>query len=151
MVRRAARPSRSARPKQIDVEIKGAVTARKQLSEVGIDLADFRPFYEEAYKKYTAEVRRIFRTKRDGTWKPLSPEYAKRKRQEYPTKPLMRRTDKLWKAATGQRPKVNQVKKIRKTSAVFGVNDERIHYAKYAGAKGPFYQRKEKRNKCLKQ
>jgi hypothetical protein len=95
------------------------------------DLSDAFKLVHEDFRKV---VMQIFA--HEGTpepFKPLSPEYAAWKAVHYPGQPIMRRTDALYRAMTGDT--ADTVNKISANEAEFGTTLKYATYQYYKGRK----------------
>jgi hypothetical protein len=83
-------------------------------------LSDFRPIAEAIYPDVVDGVEETFITEGYGTWRPLSPAYARRKRITHPGKTILRRDDHYFNAATQPNHHAH-VKQVDRASLTVGV------------------------------
>lgn len=94
--------------------------------------------FEATKKGFYRGTREVFRTQGGETrWAQLSPAYRRWKREHYPGKKILRLTDRMWHAATGQSREATV--DIQPKSASFGVS---VPYAGRQNRTRPFLQPK---------
>ena len=77
--------------------------ARQRIRRVQRGLRNLRPFFaDEASDVVYREIEQAFDSEGYGTWQPLSPGYAARKRRERPGKGILRYDDNYFRAATSR-------------------------------------------------
>lgn len=98
------------------------------LSGIGNQLTDFRRFYRDYLSQYVYDrIDDIFDSQGDGTWAALSSSYEAQKARQFPGKPILRRTDRYFRAATGPNRPMSFTR-ITPTELVMGVT---VPYAIY--------------------
>ena len=86
---------------RFNVEISGEKQLVRRLQNVESKLSDFRAENDAVYIQWwIPKMREVFSGKNN--WKPLTRDYAAEKARRYGTKPINRRTDRLYYSLTGQ-------------------------------------------------
>jgi phage gpG-like protein len=81
----------------------GDVQLDRTLERFAESVADATPAWEKMADRFVRVERRQFASEGaygSGGWAPLSPRYAAWKAAHYPGKPILRRTDDLWRSLT---------------------------------------------------
>lgn len=96
-------------------------------------VSDMRPAWALLRERFLAWEYRWFGLEGNGTWSPLSPQYAKWKAQHYPTQTILRRDDVLHRSLTSG-PDID----IEEPSfAIFGTADPVARYHQEGGGHLP--------------
>lgn len=110
-------------PVQIRFSFFGQDQILATLWRIRNNIGDLRTGFNNVGDYLAAVNKRHFDTEGEsgasGKWAPLSPKYAAWKEKHYPGKPILRRTDALYKGLT-ERPMA--VESITATTAVFGTD-----------------------------
>lgn len=89
---------------RLSIEVDGVKELDRALTSARGDLEDLRPVWpavERAFQNIEEEQFKSEGAKgRSGAWKPLSRKYAEWKLKHYGDKPILQRTEKLYKAMT---------------------------------------------------
>ena len=101
-----------------------------QLSE-GVEV--LKPLWERFGKEFYSQEESLFNK---APWKPLSPAYAERKRQEFGAKPILRATDVLFRSLTRQGAEGN-IHRINDLDAEFGSNDFKAVFHQFGTSRMP--------------
>ncbi len=124
----------------LEIATENIKPVQQRLIRLGQEVGNFTDLFEDVHRDFKRETRKVYQTLGgDQPWAPLSPAYQKWKRRFFPGKRIGRRTDRLWRAATGQSGE--HVALIRRQSAEFGVSDA-IPYAAAVQERRPYLQRK---------
>lgn len=81
----------------------GDVQVDRTLARIEAAAEDCSPAWEKMAESFVRAERRQFASEggyASGGWAPLSPRYAAWKAHHYPGKPILRRTDDLWRSLT---------------------------------------------------
>ena len=98
--------------------------ARQRIRRVQRGLRNLRPFFaDEATDVVYREIEQVFDSEGYGTWPPLSPAYAARKRRERPGKSILRYNDAYFRAATTPRGQ-GSIHEVRGRSLRIGVRSD---------------------------
>jgi hypothetical protein len=100
----------------IGVEILGLDRLRAGLDKIEQGVTVLRPLWERMGQEFYGQEKKLFDL---APWKPLSPDYAKRKRAKYGDKPILRATDTLFRSLTAQGTEGN-VHRVGNDQAEFG-------------------------------
>lgn len=103
---------------RVEWDISGLVDGLKAIQS---RLKDLRPAWRNVLRYMQKATKQQFASEgsRSGSaWKPLSPAYREWKAIRYPGKPLLRRTDRLFKALTGKTQ--DSVQDIQADSLTYG-------------------------------
>lgn len=102
----------------IRMELVGVDQAQSRLIRVEGGLTRLRPLFELFGKERYLEQKSLFDL---APWKPLSPEYAERKRKDVGDKGILRYSDRLFLSLTQQGSEGN-IHRVDDNSAEFGSN-----------------------------
>lgn len=103
---------------EIRLEVFGEEVIARRLSRFGENVSDFKPLFENIMTLLEGISAETFATQDSGAWPALSPKYAEWKNANYPGKPLMRLTDRLYQSLTTKGS--GSVRQIQQTSMRFG-------------------------------
>lgn len=95
------------------IGVPGSLTAFLKLEE---KMTRLKPLLEIFGGEFYREEKGLFAQQ---PWKPLSPEYAKRKAEKYGDKPILRATDTLWRSLT-EKGTAGNVHRVTDDGAEFG-------------------------------
>lgn len=88
------------------IELEGSVALEKRLDQLRANASDLRPAFERIRDDFRRMMERTFSSEggsnASGKWKPLSPGYAAWKARHYPGKTILRLSDKMRDALTGE-------------------------------------------------
>lgn len=87
---------------EIRLEIFGEDVIARRLERFGENISDLRPLFNRIIPVLEQIAEETFATKDHGSWPPLSPKYKEWKDANYPGKPMMRLTDRLYNSLTGK-------------------------------------------------
>jgi phage gpG-like protein len=88
---------------RLSLDVAGEKIIDRTLAGIGDQAEDLRPAFEAIGDVFLAAERRQFTSEGafgSGGWAPLSQPYATWKARHYPGKPILRRTDDLWRSLT---------------------------------------------------
>ena len=99
---------------------------RDRIARIRQRVRNLRPFFAmEGTRILHDEIRRVFETEGYGTWPPLSPGYAARKRSIAPGKPILQLTGAYFRAATSRSAQGSRVSATSRRLSV-GIDSSRF-------------------------
>jgi len=128
---------------RIKIVFQNEVVFDKNFNRIDRSLGDFRPIWRVVEKEFHRSEKEQFNSEgslgASGKWKPLSKNYAKRKKKEVGNLPILQRSKKLFRAVTSR--STHTVVKIRKDSYIRGTN---LKYPKYVNRERPIVSLSQK-------
>jgi hypothetical protein len=100
----------------VTMELVGVDRAQANLVKIESELTRLRPLFQEFGKEFYTEEKSLFDL---APWKPLTPDYAERKRRAVGDKPILRYSDRLFLSLTKEGSEGN-VHHVSDNDAEFG-------------------------------
>lgn len=115
------------------IEISNLPQVDAHLARLSQGVEVLKPLWERFGKEFYSQEESLFNK---APWKPLSPAYAERKRQEFGSKSILRATDVLFTSLTRQGATGN-IHRVDDMSAEFGSNDFKAMFHQFGTARMP--------------